>query len=83
MNNLLRGLVLAGVLGGGLAACGSNSTPNNPVPQVPTPTPVPVEAQFGSCFATRYEAAPNTKATDPVPCPDLPPVSATTKPANL
>ena len=76
-----RSLLLLGATALALSACGSSnsSTPTPPV----TPPVAKVETQFGTCFATRYEAAPNTKATDPVPCPDLPPVSTTTKPAAI
>jgi hypothetical protein len=76
----MRSLVVVAGLALGLAACGSSKS------TTPTPTPVvppKVEDQFGACFATRYRADPNTKATDPVPCPDLAPLSLTTKPAAI
>ncbi len=64
----------------GLAACGSGNNTAAPAPVTP-PTPVATtESKFGTCFAARFDAAPNSKATDPVPCPDLAPLSLTTKP---
>lgn len=74
-------LLLAGAAIG-LSACGSSNNGSTPPPPVTAPV-AKVETQFGTCFATRYEAAPNTTATDPVPCPDLPPLSLTTKPVAL
>lgn len=77
----MRSLIAVAGLAG-LGACGNGST--NSIPQVVPPTPVAkVEDQFGACFATRFRADPNSKATDPVPCPDLAPLSLTTKPANI
>ena len=76
----LRSLLTVGAGALVLAACGDGNT--TPAP-APTPTPAPVataQSKFGSCFQTRFDAAPNTKATDPVPCPDLPAVSPTIKP---
>ena len=65
----------------GLAGCGDNSsTPTTVGPPVPVAS---IESKFGACFATRFDAPANSKATDPVPCPDLPPVSATTKPNSI
>ncbi len=62
----------------GLAACGGDDNSTTP------PTPVAsTESKFGSCFATRFDAAPFSKATDPVPCPDLAPLSLTTKPNTI
>ena len=67
----------------GLAGCGSNNA-SAPTPPVVTPPVVAsTESKFGTCFATRFDAPPFSKATDPVPCPDLPPVSATTKPNSI
>ena len=66
----------------GLTACGSGNNSSAPPPVV-TPPPTPVDSpqsKFGSCFATRFAADSNTKATDPVPCPDLPPLTLTAKP---
>lgn len=80
MTHRLRPLLLVAVLAGGLAACGSNNETPTSTPPAVVPAPK-IEDQFGACFATRFRADPNTKATDPVPCPDLPAVSATTKPA--
>ncbi len=72
----LSGLSLA------LACCGSGN--NSSTTPVTPPAPVATtESKFGSCFATRFDAAPNSKATDPVPCPDLAPLSLTTKPIPL
>lgn len=68
-----------------LAACGDGNKSSTPAP-TPTPTPAPVataQSKFGACFQTRFDAAANTKATDPVPCPDLPPLTLTTKPNAL
>lgn len=82
MTNRLRSLLAAGSMVVMLAGCGGGGS-NTPTP---TPTPTPVvrpEDQFGNCFATRFRADPNTKATDPVPCPDLPAVTLTAKPASL
>jgi len=80
----LRSLLCVGVLIG-LAACGNNGSNPPPPPPVVPPAPVArVEDQFGTaCFAPRYRADPNTKATDPVPCPDLPPVNPAIKPVAL
>lgn len=76
-----RSVVLLGIVAVALSACGNSGT--NSTPQVQAPVVAKTEDQFGSCFAARYQAAPNTKATDPVPCPDLAPVSLTTKPAAI
>lgn len=77
------GLWLGG-LGLALAGCGDNNNTASPTAPVVTPPVVSsTESKFGSCFATRFDAAPFSKATDPVPCPDLPPVSATTKPNSI
>ncbi len=76
----LRSLMTLGAGALVLAACGNGNSTQSPAP---TPTPAPVasaQSKFGACFATRFDAAPNTKATDPVPCPDLAPLSLTTKP---
>lgn len=79
-----RSLLAFGVVAFTLSACGDKNNVTPPVPQVTPPTPVAkTEDQFGSCFATRFRADPNSKATDPVPCPDLVPLSLTTKPANI
>ena len=76
----IRGFIAVGLAGAALAACGGNGNSNSPTPQVP-PVPVAtIESKFGSCFATRFDAPANSKATDPVPCPDLAPLSLTTKP---
>ena len=83
MTHRLRPFIALAVLGVGLAGCGDSSG-SNTTPTVPPPAPVAsTESKFGSCFATRFDAPANSKATDPVPCPDLPPVSATTKPNNI
>lgn len=76
----LRPLLVLSVFG--LAACGNSNNGGTTAPPVVTPV-TKVETQFGGCFATRYQAAPDTKATDPVPCPDLAPLSLTTKPAAI
>ncbi len=82
--NSVRAVVLVGSLAVTLAACGGGNNSSAPAPVVPpTPAPVSPESKFGSCFATRFDAAPNTKATDPVPCPDLPPLTLTIKPNAL
>jgi len=82
MTRSLRPLLALSVLAG-LAACGSSNNGNGtPTPPVITPV-TKTEDQFGACFATRFRADANTKATDPVPCPDLPPLSLTTKPVAL
>ncbi len=76
-----RSLVLLGVGGLVLSSCGSGNS-NTPTPPVVTPV-AKVETQFGNCFATRYEADPYSKATDPVPCPDLAPLNLNAKPAKI
>ena len=77
----LRPLLALGVLAAGLAGCGnSGSTPSQ---VVSPPVAASTESKFGACFATRYDAPANSKATDPVPCPDLPPVDPTIKPNNI
>ena len=81
MTRRLRPFLALAALAGGLAGCGDNSNTTTPVvPPAPVAT---TESKFGACFATRYDAPANSKATDPVPCPDLPPVSATTTPNNI
>ncbi len=77
-----RSLGLLGIAAFALASCGNDNKATAPTPPVVTPT-VKVEAQFGSCFATRFEADPYSKATDPVPCPDLAPLNLSAKPANI
>ncbi len=62
----------------GLSGCGSGSS--TPTPVVTPPVVASTESKFGTCFATRFDASPFSKATDPVPCPDLAPLSLTTKP---
>ena len=80
MNRSLRALLPLAGLSLGLAACGSgNSSTTTPV----TPPVATTESKFGTCFATRYDAPANSTATDPVPCPDLAPLSVTTKPIPL
>lgn len=76
-----RPLLLFGVGTLALSSCGSSNS-NTPAPPVVTPT-TKVETQFGNCFATRYQAEPYSKATDPVPCPDLPPPNLNAKPASI
>jgi len=85
VNNRIRALVVAGSLAFVLAACGDgNRSPTTPPVVTPPPTPVVTpQSNFGSCFATRFDAAPNTKATDPVPCPDLAPLTLVAKPIAL
>lgn len=84
ISNRVRGLAAIGSLAIVLTACGSGNNSSAPAPTpVITPPPTPVDnpaSKFGSCFATRFAADPNTKATDPVPCPDLPPLTLTAKP---
>jgi hypothetical protein len=81
MTHRLRTFLALGVLTLGLAACGGD---NPSTPTVVPPAPVATsESKFGTCFATRFDASPYSKATDPVPCPDLPPLSLTTKPIPL
>lgn len=80
MISRLYPLLALGGVAIGLAGCGDSNN-NTPTPPVVTPPVVAsTESKFGTCFATRFDASPFSKATDPVPCPDLPPVSATTKP---
>ncbi len=81
MNKNLRSFFTLSILAG-LAACGNNNNGQAAAPPVVTPV-TKTEDQFGGCFGTRFRAAPNTKATDPVPCPDLAPLSLTTKPIPL
>lgn len=76
-------LVALGGLTIGLAGCGGSSNNSGTPAPVTPPVASSAESKFGSCFATRFDAAPNTKATDPVPCPDLAPLSLTTKPISL
>ncbi len=78
-----RSLALLGIATFALASCGSDNNTTTPTaPVVTTPT-AKVETQFGNCFATRYEADPYSKATDPVPCPDLAPLNLSAKPASI
>ncbi len=79
MTYRMRTILIFGGLTLGLAACGSNNAPAPTVPPVPTPVAT-TESKFGSCFAARFDAPALSKATDPVPCPDLAPLSLTTKP---
>lgn len=72
-----------GGLAVGLAACGNSNNNTGTSPVVTPPVVASTESKFGTCFATRFDASPFSKATDPVPCPDLPPVSATTKPNSI
>ena len=84
MTTHLRALLALAVVAGGLAGCGNSNSNSTPPPVVVPPTPVATtESKFGSCFATRFDAPANSKATDPVPCPDLAPLSLTTKPTAI
>lgn len=78
MTMRLRSLLALGAGTLALGACGNGSN-NSSVPPSSTPV-VTAEGKFGTCFATRFDAQADTKATDPVPCTDLPAPSLTTKP---
>lgn len=81
MTRRLHPFVALGVLAIGLAGCGNDNS--TPAPVVTPPVVASTESKFGTCFATRFDASPFSKATDPVPCTDLPPLSLTTKPLAL
>ena len=78
MTRRLYPLLVLGSLAAGVAGCGSNDS--TPTTVVTPPVVASTESKFGTCFATRFDASPFSKATDPVPCPDLAPLSLTTKP---
>ena len=75
MTRMMNKLVLAAVLVAGLSACGSGgngggTNPSPPVggtpPPVTTPPAPPTLAeQFGSVFATIFNADPNSEPRDP------------------
>lgn len=67
MNIRTRNLVVIGMFGAGLAACGSdNDNAAAPAPPVVVAPPAPrLEDGFGANFGTAFRASPNTDATDP------------------
>lgn len=82
MTTLIRSIVALSVLAAGVSACGSNGGGGSTTPPVITPANK-TEDMLGTCFGTRFRADANTKATDPVPCPDFAPLSLTTKPVPI
>ena len=82
MTTLIRSIVALSVLAAGVSACGGNGGGGSTTPPVITPV-TKTEDKLGACFGTRFRADANTKATDPVPCPDLAPLSLTTKPVPI
>ncbi|QYE34981.1 hypothetical protein KZX46_20015 [Polymorphobacter sp. PAMC 29334] len=81
MTRFVRPIVALAVAAVALAGCGNNG--GNSGSTTPVTPVTKTEDMLGTCFGTRYRADPNTKATDPVPCSDLSPLSLTTKPVPI
>lgn len=81
MTRFVRSIVGLAFAATAISGCGNGSGGSSSTTPV-TPA-AKTEDMLGTCFGTRYRADPNTKATDPVPCPDLAPLSLTTKPVPI
>jgi hypothetical protein len=82
MTRLVRSIAVLAIAAVAVSGCGNGGS--NGGSTTPPVTPVTkTEDMLGTCFGTRYRADPNTKATDPVPCSDLSPLSLTTKPVPI
>jgi hypothetical protein len=81
MTRFVRSIAALAFAATAISGCGNGSGGNSSTPPVAPVTKT--EDMLGACFGTRYRADPNTKATDPVPCADLSPLSLTTKPVPI
>ena len=90
MTNLIRSFLAVSVLTIGLSACADNGNNNTTTPPVPppvvTPPPPSVDSRVQLRVVFRDQVSMLTRSaqsTDAVPCPDLAPLSLTTKPVAL
>lgn len=82
MTRFVRSIVALAFAATAISGCGNGGSGKGSSTTPPTPA-AKTEDMLGTCFGTRYRADPNTKATDPVPCTDLSPLSLTTKPVPI